>query len=163
MVHISSDITRKGLAGIKALDHRYETYQEGIYSPEFTLLTYETMYGQAREELAKGKPVVLDASFKERSERERAVRIAHELEAEFFVIECTALESEIQRRLNRRTQVGEETLSDARWEIYSQQKADWQPIKEVSEDHYIQLDTTGSRQDTIRTLLQRVFARLLSS
>jgi aminoglycoside phosphotransferase family enzyme/predicted kinase len=163
MVHISSDITRKGLAGIRAGDHRYEAYEEGIYSPEFTLLTYESMYGQAREELAQGNPVVLDASFKKRSEREQAVRIARELGTDFFVIECTTQEHEVQRRLNRRIEVGEETLSDALWEIYPQQKADWQPIKEVPEDHYIQLDTTGSREDTVRTLLQRVFARLLSS
>jgi hypothetical protein len=163
MVHISSDITRKGLAGIKAGDHRYETYQEGIYSPEFTLLTYESMYGQAREELAKGKPVVLDASFKMKSERKRAVRIAHELGADFFVIECTACESEIQRRLSRRIEGSEDTLSDGRWEIFPQQKADWQPIKEVPENHYIHQDTTGPRQDNIRILLQKMFARLLFS
>jgi aminoglycoside phosphotransferase family enzyme/predicted kinase len=162
MVHISSDITRKGLGGIRAEDHRYEAYEEGIYSPEFTLLTYESMYEQAREELAGGKPVILDASFKKRIQREQALRIARELGTDFFVIECTAQENEIERRLNRRIQVGEETLSDARWEIYPQQKADWQPIEEVPEDHYIQLDTTGSREETFKTLLQAVFARLLS-
>ena len=162
MVHISSDITRKGLAGMKAGDHRYKSYKEGIYSPEFTLLTYESMYGQARQELTQGNPVVLDASFKKRSEREQAVRIAGELGTDFFVIECTAQENEIRRRLNRRTQAGEETVSDARWEIYPQQKADWEPIQEVPEDHYIHLDTSRPPQDTVRVLLQKVFARLLS-
>ncbi len=163
MAHISSDITRKGLAGIRAGDHQYDAYQEGIYSPEFTLLTYEAMYGQAREELAKGKSVVLDASFKMKSERTRAVGIAGELGVDFLVIECTALESEIQRRLNQRIKGNEDTLSDGRWEIFPQQKADWQPIQEVPKDRYIQLDTTGPQQDTVRILLQRAFAKMLSS
>ena len=36
-------------------------------------------------------------------------------------------------------------------------------IEEVPKDSYIRLDTTGPRQETVRILLQSMFAKLLSS
>ena len=62
-VVISSDVTRKKLAGLDPTQPQPEPIDSGIYSPEMTARTYAEMLLQAVPFLARGKPVILDASY----------------------------------------------------------------------------------------------------
>jgi predicted kinase len=163
MAYLSSDETRKRLAGIAATEHRYESYGRGIYSPEFTRRTYDTMCDEARHKLSSGKSMLLDATFHSASERRQAVEAADAAGADAYIVECIASEDEIRRRLERRTQGREATASDGRWELFQRQKADWEPVNEVPQRCHIRLDTTGPREDNIRALLRLLFERALTS
>ena len=46
--HLSSDVTRKRLAGIDADQHRRDSFRTGLYAPDMTALTYDTMLADAR-------------------------------------------------------------------------------------------------------------------
>lgn len=160
--YVSSDATRKALAEIKATEHHYDAYGEGIYSAEFSRKTYDAMYEKAKLSLDKGESILLDATFRERNERERAMVLAKEAKANAYLIECVADDEEIKRRLYRRTQNAATTVSDGRLELFEKQKADWEPVVELSESNHIRLDTTGPQEGNVQELLIQLFTRILS-
>ncbi|MBI2872503.1 MAG: AAA family ATPase [Chloroflexi bacterium] len=154
MAALSSDIARKALAGIGATEHRYEPFGQGIYSAQFDQKTYHQMFQEAAEALRQGQSVVLDASFRQSALRRSAIEVAQRAGAQAWVIECTAPDEEIHRRLARRTSGQEETVSDGRWEIYHAQKAAWEPVAEVPPHRHIQVNTSGTSQETVRRALE---------
>lgn len=137
---ISSDVTRKKLAGIAPTEHRFEQFQGGIYTQDFSRKTYDAMFNQAKELLSQGQWVILDASFKKRQDRLQARDMARKAKADVAVVECVLDEGAVKTRLEKRLQ--EETTSDGRWEIYWSQKQDFDPITEFSQQNHILLDTS---------------------
>ena len=89
-VHLSSDLTRKDLAGPTSDDHREDPFRSGLYSPERTALTYTAMLCEARALLVKGQSVVLDASWVDSRTRDPARSLAQELSADLIELQCTA-------------------------------------------------------------------------
>jgi len=140
LVVVSSDATRKQLAGIPVIEHRYERLGAGIYSPEFTRRTYAEMFKRAREILWSGDSVILDASFTSAEYRLRARELAEEANADFAVVECTAPEDILRERLVRRQR--ERSISDARQDVLDLQKGLFAPVSEVPDDRHIVVDTS---------------------
>ncbi len=159
-VHISSDLVRKSLAGIGPQEHRYEPFMQGIYSPQFSSMTYQAMLASAKEHLLKGESVILDGTFRKSGDRGLAAGMARDMGQELWIIECRVEEAEARRRLQRRMEDGS-SESDGRWELYHHQLEQWEPVDEVAPDHHIILDTAGSPEETLRSLLQRLYYPLL--
>ncbi len=152
---ISSDITRKKLAGISPTEHRFEEFRGGIYSEGFSRKTYDEMFAQARALLDQGQSVILDASFKKKNERARARSLAEETNADFVVIECTLDEKTIKSRLEQRLKEG--SVSDGRWEVYESQKQDFDKIMELSSQNHIIVDTSQPVSDIIKAIWERIY------
>ena len=74
-------------------------FDSGIYSPEFSRLTYDTMFTSAKEVLSQGSSVIIDASFTNSEEREKAKKLAQEVNADFFIVECQLDEKAIKNEL----------------------------------------------------------------
>lgn len=153
-VHISSDVTRKRLAGIPETEHRFEEASEGIYSAEFNAKTYDSIFEQAREHLKCGYPVILDAAFLRRQERTTAVTMAGELGADAFVVECRLSPELTQKRLLKR--LSEVSASDGRWEIYEKQTGWFEPVDELPEKSHMLIDTSKPLLQNIRQILDRI-------
>ena len=149
---ISSDVTRKQLARIPITEHRFEEFDSGIYSPEFSRKTYDKMFSEAKHILSDGVSVILDASFTKAEERLKAKRLANEMGADFFIIECTLDEESIRKRLAQRRE--QETTSDGRWEIYAPQKRAFAPVVEASPQKHAIIDTSKSVEKNIRQILE---------
>jgi len=151
---ISSDITRKKLAGINSGERRYEDYNRGIYSSEFNRQTYDTIFSEAKRILCQGRPVILDASFIKAEERLNAKKIAAETGADFYIIECTLPEAQIKERLAKRWELG--SVSDGRWEIYLPQKQKFEPVIEVAANNHITVDTAPDTDKYIGMIIDRL-------
>ncbi len=160
LVHISSDLVRKKLAGLDPGVHRYESFMEGIYAPRFSTLTYEAMLTEARQHLLEGKSVILDATFRRSEERVRAVALAEELHGEAWVVECTVSEEQARERLQRRMAEGN-SVSDGRWELYLQQLDQWEPVAVAPPNRHIVLDNSASPREAVRNLLQWSYEMVL--
>ena len=158
--YISSDVTRKALAGIEPEEHRYEPFGEGIYSAEFSQRTYESMFQQAENQLKVGCSVVLDGTFRRSGERLGATAVARKLGVEAWIVQCRLPDHIARQRLESR-EAEDASVSDGRWELYHQQKQDWEPVTEVPPDRYIPLDTSGPVQENMRELLQQLFRSVL--
>jgi len=152
---ISSDITRKQLAGVPLNEHRFDEFHGGIYSAELSRKTYDKMFSGAGDILSEGGSVVLDASFIRAEERLNAKRLAEETGADFFIIECQLDEVNIKKRLEGRLERG--SVSDGRWEIYRPQKKAFDPVKEASPQKHAIIDTSKPLAENIRQILDKVY------
>ena len=154
LVVISSDITRKKLAGITTTEHRFEEFDTGIYSAEFSRLTYDKMYSEAKDLLKDGGSVILDASFINAGERVKAKRLAEEVGADFFILECTLDEEIVRQRLAQRLKEG--SVSDGRWAVYEPQKRQFEPVVEVPPANHVIIDTSRPVEETVRPIIDRI-------
>ncbi|MBN1375530.1 MAG: AAA family ATPase [Dehalococcoidia bacterium] len=151
---LSSDVIRKQMAEIPLTERRYDSYNGGLYSAEFTQKTYTELFRQGQDLLAQGKSVILDASFKKRDDRLAAARLARDCGADFLAVECVADEAVVRQRLDERQQQG--AVSDGRWEIFADIKKEFDPVNEFPEKNVIIFDTVNPSSNTIASVLEKV-------
>jgi predicted kinase len=152
---LTSDRMRKELVGIRPEEHRYEAFDSGIYSKEFTERTYSHMIEQGKKKLMEGESVILDACFPKTQQREMARRAGEEAGAGFLCIEFTAPEDEIRHRLDARVESGG-GISDGRWEIYLGQKESYEDIDEFNNEEYLIINTVGPKEDSVQKILDKL-------
>lgn len=158
---ISSDITRKKLAGIPPNERHFERFDKGIYSPEFSRKTYQQMLDQARQALSRGKSVIIDASFKEAAERERAMRLAEEMSANFLIIECVLDQRIVKERLEQRIKEG--SVSDGRWEIWRQQRKSFDKMDGIPPEKRIVIDTSRPAGEVVDDVTRIIESKTIVS
>ncbi|MBI3755652.1 MAG: AAA family ATPase, partial [Deltaproteobacteria bacterium] len=124
---ISSDIVRKELAGISPREKRYEEFEKGIYTRDFTIKTYHEMMKRGEFFLKHGISVILDATFMADKFRQMAVKLAKDTNANLYFIECVLDAAVVKQRLDERLKK-EGISSDGRWEIYLKQKEQYESI-----------------------------------
>ena len=129
LVYISSDITRKTLAGLPLTRHSDDPVDTGLYSREMTEKTYQSIMMLAEGALKSKDSAILDATFLSRDSRRHAVDIARRNGADFVIIECRADESQLKTGLEHR--LAEPSVSDGTWQIYLSQKSKTEPVIEV--------------------------------
>lgn len=152
---LTSDRIRKEFVGIKPEEHRYEAFDSGIYSKEFTEKTYIRMIEQGKRKLMEGDSVILDACFPKTLQRDMAKKAAEEAGAGFLCIEFTAPEDEVKHRLDKRVENGE-GVSDGRWEIYLGQKESFEVIDEFNDEEYLLIDTAEAKEDCVKKILGKL-------
>ncbi|MDI6858776.1 MAG: AAA family ATPase [Dehalococcoidia bacterium] len=138
---ISSDVIRKELAGIDPSLPRIEPVGSGIYSPESTARTYDEMLRRARAFLEHGHPVILDATYLRREQREGPRRMAEDMGVPFLAIECLLPEALVHERLRQR-ETQPWSPSDGRWEIYEAQRSRAEPPSELGDKARLTVDTS---------------------
>lgn len=138
---VTADEVRKRMAGVPAEAGRDEPLDTGLYAPAMNAQVYEALHAAAECTLRRGRNVILDATYRRRSDRAAAGTMARRLGAELFVIECTAPERAVRERIERRRNEGG-GWSDGRWEVYLQQRAAFEPLEELRERERIAIDTT---------------------
>ncbi len=153
---LSTDKVRKELAHLQPQERRLEKFHEGIYSPDFSRQTYQALMARAGALLQAGKSTILDGSFKKEAERKKALELSVQAHADLLFIECQCSEPTIQRRLAQRALDPKEP-SDGRWEIFVDQREDYEPIQSVPPELYLPLNT----EESVGECLEKVFHRLL--
>jgi predicted kinase len=153
-MHISSDVTRKRLAGIPETEHRYDEIDSGLYSPDFHHKTYDTIFAQTAEALEENHSVVLDAAFLKQAERERACKLAQQKDADLLLIECRLSAQLTQERLQHR--LSQETASDGRWEVYQKQLVWFESVAHTPTSEHILIDTSLPLAHNIRRIMDRI-------
>jgi uncharacterized protein len=140
---LSSDVTRKELAGLQPTTPAPDAFGEGLYTAERTEATYAQLFQRAECLLARGRSVLLDASFQRAQHRTQAMQLAARLGAEFRLLECWCPEVELRRRLEARVARGG-SISDGRWELLAQQRRAFEPLFDVPPWQHLKIDTTGT-------------------
>jgi aminoglycoside phosphotransferase family enzyme/predicted kinase len=100
-IRIRSDVERKRLFGLDALEDSRSRGGD-IYSAEATRRTYARLHELARELLAAGFIVIVDAAFLKREERETFGRIAQSLAVPFAIASLHAGDDALRQRIRRR-------------------------------------------------------------
>ena len=133
---ISADATRKHLAGIEPTARG----SSSLYTPEFTAAVQGEVLRRAESVLRTRRHAVLDTTCASRAFRRRILDLANRHDARFTMLECTAPEEEIRRRLRSRNRSG--SLSDAREDLLPQFTATYEPMDEIAAGELFRVDTS---------------------
>lgn len=123
LIHLRSDVERKRLHGLGALDRSDSAIGGGIYTPDATRRTYERLAALARTVLAAGYSVVVDATFLTRDERRPFLTLAAEAGVEATIWHCDVPRDELERRLAAR----QDDASEADVRVLDHQLARFEP------------------------------------
>lgn len=114
-VRARSDIERKRAYGVPSLARSGSGLASGIYAADATKLTYRRLDNIASRVLDAGFPVVVDAAFLRRADREAFRRIALAHHAPFLILGCDApaalLRDRVARRQRSRVEASEASLT----------------------------------------------------
>ncbi len=154
---LSSDVLRKELAGLAKTTRCHDGFNQGIYSPEFTGKTYREMFRRAAGLLRAGRSVILDASFARSADRAEAAALARRMGARFRLFHTWCPDTVSRERLEVREAEGQE-VSDGRWELYSQQKNDFEPFESAPENRE-EIDTSLPVEESLECILSLVEGR----
>jgi predicted kinase len=145
LVHLSSDLTRKSLAGVRPTQRGTDAFREGLYDPSMTVRTYSALRRNAALWLGRGHSVVLDATYGDRAERARVRRLARRYGLELRIILSRADDATLRARLARRaTESG--VVSDARLELWPELRAAFAEPNEV--EGVLSVDATRTQEET---------------
>lgn len=155
---IRTDVVRKEMLHIDPGEHRYEEFGKGIYSEEVSRRVYDRALETAASRLRAGKSVIIDASFKSRTERLKAAQMAKDLQADFFILECRLPDRLITQRLKARmSEKGE--VSDGRADLLGAQKGDFEAIDEVPARSHIVVDTSRDPERCVHGVIAEIQKR----
>ncbi len=136
----NSDQVRKELAGMLPKTEAKNSFNQGIYTPEFSQKTYDELLERAAAKLGNKKSVVLDASYQGKKERQRVRALAERFACKPIFVLCRCPEAIMKDRMETRAQ-DPDAVSDGRWEIYLQQKEKFSPPDELDPSLLITIDT----------------------
>jgi aminoglycoside phosphotransferase family enzyme/predicted kinase len=139
-VHLRSDVERKRLHGLAPLAHPDSGLDEGLYAPGASARTYARLAALAREALAAGYPVIVDAAFLKRSQRDHFAGIARGADAGFAIASCTAPPATMRERIALRERTGSDA-SDAGGAVLQHQLETQEPLAADESAHALMLDT----------------------
>lgn len=155
----NSDVVRKDLAGATAAHSRQDSFDQGIYSKEFSRKTYSALLEKAKGDLTRGDSVVLDASYQSRKERQRVRELAARYKAQVLFILCACPEQEMKRRMEERAR-DPQAISDGRWEIYLQQQDTFEAPDECEPSEIFQISTMAPTQTLIDQMEQAISEKI---
>ena len=101
-IRLRSDVERKRLFGLRALDASASLVSGGIYGQGATQRTYAHLREVAAVALAAGQRVIVDAAFLRRNERDEFRRLAQACRVPFTLLHCTAPHELLRQRVQAR-------------------------------------------------------------
>lgn len=123
LVRLCSDIERKRLAGLAPTQRAVDEVGEGLYGPEMGRRTFERLLACASAVASSGRIALVDATFIKRNWRAGFKQLADELAVGFAILSFSAPQQELEARVCKRLEKGDDA-SDATLEVLkSQQQA----------------------------------------
>ena len=118
---------------------RKELRPDPEYTDEEDRLVYDELLERARQRLAAGESVVLDGTFRDAEQRERARAVATGADAAFSLLRVECEEAVVKERIEAR----EDDASDADFDVHAQFRETFDPC---SIDHVTVDNTAGLDQ-----------------
>ena len=142
-VRLRSDVERKRLFGLAAGARSGSGLHAGLYAPGASERTYARLAGLAREVLAARYPVIVDAAFLQRSQRERFAELARGAGAAFAIAACTASPAALRARVALR-ELAARDASEAGLAVLEHQFATEEPLAADECAHTLAIDAERS-------------------
>lgn len=126
-IRVRSDVERKRLFGAQAAEQ--QDLGQGIYQSSASEATYQRLNELAGLALRAGYPVILDATFLKRAQRDAARQVAEDHGVPFLLLDCQAPDHVLEQRVTQRMREGRDP-SDATLEVMHAQQASREPLSE---------------------------------
>ena len=151
-IRVRSDVERKRLFGLGALQSSFGVIPGGIYDTVTTERTYARLRAVAQVALGAGWPVVVDAAFLHRSERAKFAELAAALALPFSILDCRAALPLLRLRLEQRRASGADP-SEADVAVLEFLCQSDEPLDE--RDHAISIVVDAARPEPPASIAQR--------
>ena len=149
---LSSDRTRKRLAGMPPDSSAQAAFGEGLYTSAWNDRTYAALHREAETALLRGDRVIVDASFREDSRRSTFIDVARRLRLPAVFLHLEAPESRVRHRLDTRPR----GASDADQSTYEGVAARWEPAGPDTEGATRMVDTGQTRAWSLEQALKHL-------
>lgn len=126
-IRIRSDVERKRCHGLSPMERGSSAVGSGMYDERSTRGLYERLAELAGGTLAAGYTTIIDASFLKHWQRNLARKLAQNAGAALLVVDVTAPESVLRRRVGQRAAEGKDA-SDAGLAVLEHQIATREPL-----------------------------------
>jgi uncharacterized protein len=161
-LHLQSDFERKRMAGVAPTARVPKEREAEVYSEGMTDRTYAALVDEAREELARGRRVIVDATFPSASLRAQPLALVRELGIPFVLLMCVVDDTEARRRLTAR--VGEQgQFSDADVAVFERARARFEPPDEVPASQRVDVWPGVATQELVGAVIEHVVEQLESA
>jgi aminoglycoside phosphotransferase family enzyme/predicted kinase len=147
---VSSDVTRKGLAGIPLSSKGDAT----MYADSMTEEVYHEILLRADQVLESGRSVILDATFGRRAHRDDLRRLSASRGVPFLFVETRCDPATARERLRRR--VRGPAVSDAGPDLLEESIRSFQPVDELSPAEKMVADTDTAPARILPMVLDRL-------
>lgn len=155
---LSSDRTRKTLAGVPLRGRTDAAARAALYSTTMTEKTYTTLFQNAVRLLKEGRSVLLDATFSRRAHRDRLRKQLKRLGVSYRFIEAQVSDDIARRRLLEREQNPDE-VSDARLDDWAALNRFYEPPRELRSDRLLVINTARTPELTLTDALKKLARR----
>jgi len=149
----SSDYLRKKMAGFPLYERSSAAARKRLYSTAMTEKTYDKLLATAESQLAKGRSVILDATFARREHRELLAERFGKRGIAWRVLEVQASNVAVKRRLRVREAKPDE-VSDARLDDFATLTSLYEPPGEIAAAQCVKVHTSGPLAQTVTKALQ---------
>ena len=153
-VRLRSDLERKRLHGLAPLASSGSAPGSGIYTREATARVYRRLGELSRKILECGIPVVVDAAFLRRAEREAFRSLAERLDARFVILDFHAPLEVLRGRVAERGARGDDA-SEAGVSVLERQIATREPLTPAETAVAVTVDGTRVSDEMWGTLERR--------
>ena len=126
-VQIRSDVERKRLAGLGALERSGSGVDAGLYTPEMSARTYARLLELSRVVIEAGFTAIADATFLKAAQRAPFKALADELGVAFGILAPEAPEAELRRRIEARLARGDDP-AEANLDVLEKQLKNLEPL-----------------------------------
>lgn len=155
---VSSDRTRKTLAGVPLCKRGTASERTHLYSHEQTQQTYAALSDQALLNARAGRSTLLDATYGSPAHRSMLRRTLQEARIPYVFIEMVAPASVVRARLRQR-EGATGLLSDARLEDFDLLNARYEAPTAADDTHLLVVSTEPTLEQTLVFILERLIAR----
>lgn len=146
-LQIRSDIERKRLFGYRAQEHTHSGLNNGLYTEEIGLKTYQRLAELAKATLEAGFTAIVDATFLKLEQRDLLKQLAAKVGVPFFIIDFQAPNEALRQRLQQR----QHDASEATIDVLHQQQQSAQAF--MPEEHTVVIAVDTESPDAVESLL----------
>ncbi|HEV8552789.1 MAG TPA: AAA family ATPase [Casimicrobiaceae bacterium] len=161
-VRIRSDVERKRMHGVGALEHSRDGIDHRLYAAAATEATYRRLAALARHVVGAGFVAIIDATFLRRWQRDLFRDLATALGVAFVIIDFAARDATLRERVARRAAAGTDA-SDADLAVLDYQLRTREPLAPEEQAFVVAYDAEApleqARQpDAWRAVRERIDA-----
>lgn len=142
-IRLRSDIERKRMFGSVQANDPASLPGGSLYSDEATRRTYQQLEILARQLLRSGYPVLVDATFLKRSQRDAFASLAASMDVPFQIL-CFQAEDAVLRQRIRDRAAEQDNVSDADLSVLDQQQRAVEPLTEAEKQRMIEMPLTAT-------------------
>jgi len=151
-LRLRSDVMRKRLHGLQPNSSSHSALAADLYADSVSRATYAGLLRQARVILESGFPVVVDATFLKRSQRDPFAHLAAVLGIPFLILDCNAGYDDLRQRVMLRKADGKDA-SEADLAVLDWQLANDQGLDAGEMEYAVAIDTQSMKPDDVVRLI----------